>query len=119
MLEKLDIPARIFGEVVQPGTELGAPRADLGLGAARVIATATHDTASAVAAVPFESDNAAFISSGTWSLVGIEIREPVINQKALEANLTNEGGVGGTLRGLKNMRGLFLLSEMLRARSGT
>jgi len=115
MLEKLDIPARIFGEVVQPGTELGAPRADLGLGAARVIATATHDTASAVAAVPFESDNAAFISSGTWSLVGIEIREPVINQKALEANLTNEGGVGGTFRLLKNVMGLWLLQECRRA----
>jgi sugar (pentulose or hexulose) kinase len=115
ILEKLDIPSRIFGNVVQPGTELGVPRPNLGLGAARVIATATHDTASAVAAVPFESNDAAFISSGTWSLVGVEVREPVINQRALEANLTNEGGVGGTFRLLKNVMGLWLLQECRRA----
>ena len=115
MLQKLDIPSRIFGDVVRPGTDLGVPRANLGLDAARVIATATHDTASAVAAVPFESNDAAFISSGTWSLVGLEVREPVINQKALEANLTNEGGVGGTFRLLKNVMGLWLLQECRRA----
>src|SRR2546428_8580920 len=108
MLQKLDIPSRIFGDVVRPGTDLGVPRANLGLDAARVIATATHDTASAVAAVPFESNDAAFISSGTWSLVGLEIREPVIDQKALEANLTNEGGVGGALRVLENIMGVWL-----------
>jgi len=97
MLEKLGIPVRIFGDVVQPGTDLGAPLADLGLKATRVIAPGTHDTASAVAAVPFESNqHAAYISSGTWSLVGIEVRQPVINREALGANLTNEGGVAGT-----------------------
>jgi rhamnulokinase len=115
MLEKLGIPARIFGDVVQPGTDLGAPRAELALEASRVIAPATHDTASAVAAVPFESNDAAFISSGTWSLVGVEIGEPVINQQALEANLTNEGGVAGTFRLLKNVMGLWLLQECRRA----
>jgi rhamnulokinase len=115
MLHKLGIPVRIFGDVVQPGTDLGVPRGALALEAARVIAPATHDTASAVAAVPFDSHDEAFISSGTWSLVGIEIREPVINQKALEANLTNEGGVGGTFRLLKNVMGLWLLQECRRA----
>jgi rhamnulokinase len=114
MLEKLGIPVRIFGDVVRPGTDLGVPRGDLELEAARVIAPGTHDTASAVAAVPFESSDAAFISSGTWSLVGIEIRKPVINQEALEANLTNEGGVAGTFRLLKNVMGLWLLQECRR-----
>jgi rhamnulokinase len=116
MLEKLGIPVRIFGEVVHPGTDLGAPLADLGLNVGRVIAPGTHDTASAVAAVPFESnEHAAYISSGTWSLVGIEVGEPVINREALEANLTNEGGVGGTFRLLKNVMGLWLLQECRRA----
>ena len=115
MLEKLGIPVRIFGDVVHPGTDLGAPLAELALEASRVIAPGTHDTASAVAAVPFESNDAAFISSGTWSLVGIEVREPVINQEALEANLTNEGGVAGTFRLLKNVMGLWLLQECRRA----
>jgi len=116
MLDKLGIPVRIFGNVVPPGTVLGVPRAQLGLAVTRVIAPGTHDTASAVAAVPFErNEHAAYISSGTWSLVGIEIREPLINQDALEANLTNEGGVGGTFRLLKNVMGLWLLQECRRA----
>ena len=116
MMEELGIPAQIFGEVVEPGTVLGKPRAELGLSAAVVIAPATHDTASAVAAVPFESnEHAAYISSGTWSLVGVEVREPLINGEALEANLTNEGGVGGTFRLLKNVMGLWLLQESRRA----
>jgi rhamnulokinase len=116
MLEKLGIPARIFGDVVQSGTVLGTPRAELGLEVVRVIAPGTHDTASAVAAVPFEGgEHAAYISSGTWSLVGIEVRQPLINREALEANLTNEGGVGGTFRLLKNVMGLWLLQECRRA----
>ena len=116
MLEKLGIPVRIFGDVVQPGTDLGVPRAELGFSAMRVIAPGTHDTASAVAAVPFESnEHAAYISSGTWSLVGMEIRQPLISREALEANLTNEGGVGGTFRLLKNVMGLWLLQECRRA----
>jgi len=116
LLTRLDIPTHIFGEVVQPGTDLGRPRTELGLAATRVIAPATHDTASAVAAVPFKSaHSAAYISSGTWSLVGVEIREPVINDDALEANLSNEGGVAGTFRLLKNVMGLWLLQECRRA----
>jgi len=115
MLEKLGIPTRIFGDVVEPGTILGAPRAELGLAVALVIAPGTHDTASAVAAVPFESNqHAAYISSGTWSLVGVEVGQPLINSEALEANLTNEGGVGGTFRLLKNVMGLWLLQECRR-----
>ncbi len=115
MLDKLGIPVRIFGDVVKPGTDLGAPRAELGLAALRVIAPGTHDTASAVAAVPFQgSQNAAYISSGTWSLVGIETGVPVINPESLQANLTNEGGVAGTIRLLKNVMGLWLLQECRR-----
>lgn len=115
MLERLGIPSRIFGEVVQPGTDLGAARPELELKDSRVIAPGTHDTASAVAAVPFEdSRQAAYISSGTWSLVGIEAREPVISPEAMEANLTNEGGVAKTFRLLKNVMGLWLLQECRR-----
>lgn len=116
MLERLGIPARIFGQVVLPGTEVGKPRSELGLDAERVIAPGTHDTASAVAAVPFASQrDAAYISSGTWSLVGIETNQPVINDQALAANITNEGGVSGTFRVLKNVMGLWLLQECRRA----
>lgn len=116
ILERLGVPPRIFGEVVAPGTDLGAPRSELGLSAMRVIAPATHDTASAVAAIPFETNHpAAYISSGTWSLVGLEVQSPVINEATLKANLTNEGGVAGTFRLLKNVMGLWLLQECRRA----
>ncbi len=115
LLERLGIPSRIFGEVVQPGTDLGKPRADLAPEVDRVIAPGTHDTASAVAAVPLESrQGAAYISSGTWSLVGVETDGPVIDSRALETNLTNEGGVAGTFRVLKNVMGLWLLQECRR-----
>ena len=116
LLERLAIPSRIFGEVVPPGTDLGHVRSGLELGSIRVVAPGSHDTASAVAAVPFESGRpAAYISSGTWSLVGLEVRRPVINEAALTANLTNEGGVAGTFRLLKNVMGLWLLQECRRA----
>jgi rhamnulokinase len=81
-----------------------------------VIAPGTHDTASAVAAVPFQpGKNAAYISSGTWSLVGVEVPAPLINNATLNANLTNEGGVAGTTRLLKNVMGLWLVQECRRA----
>ena len=119
LLDKLGIPSRIFGEVVPPGTPLGSLRPELTLGPVKVIAPGTHDTASAVAAVPFEPDHrAAYISSGTWSLVGLEVPRPVITEVALHANLTNEGGVGGTFRLLKNVMGLWLLQECRRAWAG-
>jgi rhamnulokinase len=120
LLDKLGIPSRIFGEVVQPGTELGSLQSELALGQVKVIAPGTHDTASAVAAVPFEPERcAAYISSGTWSLVGLEMPHPVINAAALDSNLTNEGGVAGTFRLLKNVMGLWLLQECRRAWAGT
>jgi rhamnulokinase len=116
VLERLGIPTHIFGPVVQPGAVLGRIRDDLDLGSAMVIAPGTHDTASAVAAVPFQAGkHAAFISSGTWSLVGLELPVPLINDATLNANLTNEGGVAGTSRLLKNVMGLWLVQECRRA----
>ena len=81
---------------------------------ADVVAVATHDTGSAVAAVPFRQPSSVFISAGTWSLVGLEVQAPVINDAAFAANLTNEGGVGGTFRLLRNVTGLWLLHECRR-----
>jgi rhamnulokinase len=111
LVRDLGIPDRIFGEIVPAGTELGL------VGDVRLIAPGTHDTASAVAAVPFAPGviGAAYISSGTWSLVGLEIERPLINATTLGCNLTNEGGVDGTFRLLKNVMGLWLLQECVRA----
>jgi rhamnulokinase len=80
-----------------------------------VVAPACHDTASAIAAVPASGEDWAYISSGTWSLVGVEVREPIITQESLAGNFTNEGGVAGTFRFLKNVAGLWLLQECRRA----
>jgi len=87
---------------------------ETGLRDAEVVAVATHDTGSAVAAVPFRQPDSIFISVGTWSLVGLEINEPVITDAAFAANLTNEGGVGGTFRLLRNITGLWLVHECRR-----
>jgi rhamnulokinase len=120
LLDALDVPTRIFGEIVAPGTVLGPLLPEVDLGTASVIATASHDTASAVVAVPFEPDRAgAYISSGTWSLVGLELSAPVIEPAALAANLTNEAGAEGTFRLLRNVMGLWLLQECRRAWSRT
>lgn len=105
LMQKLDIPAHIFPEIVAPGTRLGE------FDGLTIIAPASHDTGSAVAAVPAGSESYAYISSGTWSLVGVEVDEPVINQAALEANLTNEGGINDTYRLLKNVMGLWILQQ--------
>ena len=113
LLERLDLPSRVLPEVVEPGTALG--HLDPELGDATVVAVATHDTASAVAAVPFRTPGSAFVSAGTWSLVGVEVPEPVITEAAFSANLTNEGGVGGTFRFLRNVTGLWLVHECRRA----
>jgi rhamnulokinase len=116
LLQKLEIPTHIFGPVVQPGTVLGPIRDELDLGSGVVVAPGTHDTASAVAAVPFQpGESAAYVSSGTWSLVGLELPAPLINEATLNANLTNEGGVAGTSRLLKNVMGLWLVQECRRA----
>jgi rhamnulokinase len=118
LLERLDIPAGLLPEVVQPGTPLAAldreVADDTRVGGAVVVAAATHDTASAVAAVPFRTRGAAFVSAGTWSLVGVEIREPAIADVSFAANLTNEGGVEGTFRLLRNVTGLWLVHECRR-----
>jgi rhamnulokinase len=88
---------------------------ETGLTPVPVIAPATHDTGSAVAAVPARGESWAYISSGTWSLMGLETPAPIINDKAQEYNFTNEGGVGGTIRFLKNIMGLWLVQECRRA----
>jgi rhamnulokinase len=121
LLEELGVPTRLLPEVVESGTDLGPVRPDLpGYAAARVITPPSHDTASAVVGVPVSDPGAAYISSGTWSLVGVETREPVINQAAMAANLTNEGGAYGTIRLLRNNTGMWLLQESRRqwAREG-
>jgi rhamnulokinase len=103
---------------VAAGTVLGTLAADVaedtGLAGARVVATATHDTAAAVAAIPFTEADAAYISAGTWSLVGVELPAPLIDDRTYAANLTNEGGVAGRVRLLRNVTGLWLLHECLR-----
>jgi rhamnulokinase len=124
MLERLRLPAGILPGIVPPGTRLGpllAPiAAEAGVGAVEVVAPASHDTGSAVAAVPAEGEDWAFLSSGTWSLLGVEVPAPIINQATLEANFTNEGGAWGKIRLLKNISGMWLLEECRRewAREG-
>lgn len=117
LLQRLNLPTSMLPPVVEPGTVLGPVLSSLqnDLGRARVIAPATHDTGSAIAAVPASSSAGwGYISSGTWSLVGVELEHPLINAEALAANCTNEGGVFGTTRFLKNVMGLWLLQECQR-----
>lgn len=119
LLERLGLPTHILPEIVAPGTRLGpllpSVAEPAGLGAVPVYATACHDTASAVAAVPAEGSNWCYISSGTWSLMGAELDEPIINEQVLAQNLTNEIGAAGKVRFLKNIAGLWLLQECRRA----
>lgn len=119
LLEKLSIPSRILPEVVPPGTILGdllpAIARDVGLEGAKVIAPACHDTGSAIAAVPATGkDDWAYISCGTWAVVGVEVQQPIITEQSFQLNITNEGGVGGTYRFLKNVTGLWLVQECKR-----
>ncbi|MBC8097368.1 MAG: rhamnulokinase [Akkermansiaceae bacterium] len=122
MLKKLGLPADIFPKVVQPGTKLGTLRPvlaeRLGLGEVQIVAPPTHDTASAVVGVPTANSgksNWAYISSGTWSLMGVEVKEACLTKRALELNMTNEGGFGGTYRLLKNIMGLWLVQQCKRS----
>lgn len=101
----LGIPEQIFPEIVPPGTRLGS------YDGIPVTAPACHDTGSAVAAVPAQNADFAYISSGTWSLVGLEVQKPLLTDQALAANVTNEGGVYGTYRLLKNVTGLWILQQ--------
>lgn len=118
MLEKFAIPTDIFGEILPPGTLLGNLRADLaaetGAGALKVVTVASHDTQSAIAAIPAASDDYLYLSSGTWSLMGTEVVHPVINPDSLQSNLTNEGGCEGKFCLLKNIVGLWILQECRR-----
>jgi rhamnulokinase len=123
LLKKLDLPSRVLTSIVPPATELGPllPEIAEEVGAGpRVFAVASHDTGSAVVAVPARGEDFAYISSGTWSLVGVETPKPVLTQGAMEANFTNEGGFGGRTRFLKNVMGLWVLQECRRqwAREG-
>jgi len=124
LFRKLDLPERILPELVAPGTALGpllsSVQADTGVGPIPVVTPASHDTGSAVAAVPAQGDGWAFLSSGTWSLLGAETKAPLINPATLAANFTNEAGAWGTTRLLKNISGLWLLEECRRewARQG-
>lgn len=118
LLERIEVPVDLFLDPVPPGTPLG-PLLDevaerTGLAGTTVIAPATHDTASAVAAIPLVSPDAVYISSGTWSLVGLELPAPLIDDATFAANLTNEGGVEGTTRLLRNVTGLWLVEECRR-----
>jgi rhamnulokinase len=118
LIGKFGIPEKILGPLVMPGTKLGPIRASVmeqtGIASTPVFAVGTHDTASAVAAVPAQGDSWAYISSGTWSLMGAEIPGPLTHDKVLEYNFTNEGGVAGTIRLLKNVMGLWLVQECRR-----
>lgn len=118
LIKCFGLPRGIFQDIVQPGTVvaglLPAVAEEVGAKGLRVIAPAGHDTGSAVAAVPAEGDGYAFISCGTWSLMGIETKEPIINETTARYNFTNEGAVGG-YRMLKNIMGLWLVQECRRA----
>jgi len=120
LLERLGLPRRIFGPITEPGTVLGPLRpdvaADSGLGAVRVVLPGSHDTASAVAAVPADEPPSprpdwAYVSLGTWALVGAELDRPLVTPECLARNFTNEGGIGGTTRLLKNVCGLWLVQQ--------
>jgi rhamnulokinase len=125
LIRAFALPSQIFGTLIQPGAVLGPLRPSImqetGINAASVIAPASHDTASAIVAVPASVPSWAYISSGTWSLMGVEWKQPLVSDAAREANFTNEGGVGGTIRFLKNIMGLWLVQECRRAweRAGT
>lgn len=111
LVDKLGLPRRVFGRLVDPGDVIGTV-AELGV---TVTAVGSHDTASAVVGVPIQSDDAAYISCGTWGLVGVELDRPVMTEASRAANFTNEGGVDGRIRFLTNVMGLWLLSESLRS----
>jgi rhamnulokinase len=119
LLDLLGLPTEILPALRPPGSPAGTLRpevaADLGISAATpVTAVASHDTASAVAAVPAATERFAYISSGTWSLVGLELDRPVLTRESRLANFTNEGGLDGTTRYLRNVMGLWILQESLR-----
>ncbi len=118
LLDRLDIPSHFLGDIVPTGTVLGrllpSVAAEACCDAVQVVAAAGHDTAAAVAAVPAAGEDWIYISSGTWSLMGIEAPQPIIDERSLAYDFTNEGGVGGTIRFLKNIVGLWMVQECRR-----
>ena len=116
-IRALGFPEHLFGEIIQPGSIRGTLKEDIaretGLGPVDVIAVGSHDTASAVAAVPAVETPIAFLSSGTWSLLGVETEEPILTEEARQARFTNEGGVGGRIRFLQNITGLWILQRLM------
>jgi len=119
LLDRLEIPTRILPDVVSAGTVLAPVRPEIlrnaGLrGEVPVVATASHDTANAVAAIPHMDENSVFISSGTWSLMGAELKHPVLSDNAFAWRFTNEGGANGSTLLVKNLTGLWILQECLR-----
>jgi rhamnulokinase len=122
LLKKLGLPTHFLPKIVMPGTTLGQFRKSLaertGLAGVKVVAPPSHDTASAVAGVPTAhtgTSHWAYLSSGTWSLMGVEVKQPVLTARALELNMTNEGGIDGTYRLLKNIMGLWLVQQCKRS----
>jgi rhamnulokinase len=119
LIDRLGLQQRLLADVVDEGTYLGAITSEIkqvtGLDAStQVVTVGSHDTASAFVAVPSTKPNSLFVSSGTWSLLGVELDEPVLTEQARKANFTNEGGVDGRIRFLKNVTGLWLLQECVR-----
>jgi rhamnulokinase len=122
VLTAMNIPTKLFGPITESGTALGTVLPDVaaetGAGGIQVVLPACHDTGSAVVAVPAQNQDFAWISSGTWSIMGAEVRDPFVSEKALEYNFTNEGGVFGTWRLSKNIMGLWLIQECKRTWAG-
>ena len=122
LLDRLGIPTGMLLPIVPSGTLVGSLKPELaaetGLGAVPVVAVAGHDTASAIAAVPAADEHFAYLSSGTWSLMGIEVPHPIMNARSAALNFTNEGGIDGTTRFLKNITGMWLLEECRRLWKG-
>ncbi|MFV0252830.1 MAG: rhamnulokinase [Beutenbergiaceae bacterium] len=118
LLERVQIPPDLLAQIVTPGSIIGAVSADLaeqtGLGRVPVVAVGSHDTASAIVGVPAQRSDFAYISCGTWSLVGVELDQPIRSEASRAKNFTNELGVDGTVRYLRNVMGLWVLQETIR-----
>lgn len=116
LFDLLGMPIDKMQKIVMPGTVVGSltelVQEETGLGAVKVVAVGSHDTASAVAGAPLESENEVYLCCGTWCLMGMELDNPILDQKSKEVNITNEGGVEGTIRYLKNINGLWFLQQL-------
>lgn len=114
ILSLFDISDLLLPPIVQEGNVLGTIKPEFGLGKINIINVCEHDTASAVVSIPFQEEHCLFISSGTWSLIGIEMEHPIINEDSLKYNFTNEAGYNGTTTFLKNCTGLWIIEELRR-----